>query len=109
MIKVGHQNKRTNMIDGLPSTFNTLFVTRTGKKCGLCTKRIKKEEIENNLLLYTDEFEYVHKKCLAKKEILYKHIREGDLNSPVKLIVEKKKSSKPKSKKDNNVSIFASS
>lgn len=88
--------KRSNTIDGLPSTFNILFVTRTGKKCELCTKRIKGEEIEKGLILYTDDFEYVHKQCLSKKGILYEHLRKDDLSSPVKLILPNNKPYKGK-------------
>lgn len=89
-------DKRANMIDGLPSSFNILFVLRSGKKCDLCTKRIKKEEIAKNVIVYTDEFEYVHKQCLVKKGIAYEHIRPEDLSSPVKLILSNKKSNKTK-------------
>jgi hypothetical protein len=79
-------NKRANMIDGLPSTFNTSFIIRSGKKCGICEKRIKKEDISKNIILYTDEFECVHKQCLIKKNIFYQHIRENDFSSPIKLL-----------------------
>lgn len=93
-------DKRANMIDGLPSTFNVLFVLRTGKKCELCTKYIKKDEITKKLVLYTDEFEFVHKPCLEKKGIIYEHLRKEDLSAPVKLMLRTGKSYKAKSKKN---------
>lgn len=78
-------DKRANMIDGIPSSFNVQFVLRSGKKCELCNKRIKKEDIAKQVIIYTDELEFVHKPCLVQKEIFYQHLKEHDLSSPVKL------------------------
>jgi len=81
------KTKKIDTIDGVPLSFNVPFVTRSRKKCELCNKLIKKEEIEENLILYTDEFEFAHKPCLSKNNISYEHLRAHDLSSPVKLML----------------------
>ncbi|MDP2692822.1 MAG: hypothetical protein Q8O88_04250 [bacterium] len=81
------KNKKISTIDGVPLSFNTQFIIRARKKCELCNKHIKKEELEENTILYTDEFEFVHKRCLNEKDILYTHLRVHDLSSPVKLML----------------------
>ena len=90
------QNEKTSTIDGVPLSFNVQFVTGTRKKCELCNKRISKEDLEENTILYTDEFEFVHKPCLSDNGITYKHLREHDLNSPAKLMLPSEKVSKKK-------------
>lgn len=96
------QFKRTNLIDGMPSSFDVTHVTKGGKKCRLCTNLIKKKEIENNAIIYTDDFDFSHKSCLAESGVLYEHVRPDDLSSPVKplskkmKIIEIKKRSKKK-------------
>lgn len=82
--------KRANMIDGIPSSFDVTYVTKAGKKCPLCKKKIKKDEISRNVIAYIDEFEFTHKSCLSKNEVFYEHMRPNDLSSPAKLLIHKK-------------------
>jgi hypothetical protein len=97
--------RRANMIDGLPSSFDVTYVIKTGKKCSLCTKRIKKEEVSKNEVIYTDEFEFSHKPCLSTNGLFYEHIRPDDASSPVKLMNKKiKKNQEKKTAEQNAVS-----
>jgi ferredoxin-fold anticodon binding domain-containing protein len=70
-------------IGGLPYSYDSNYVLRTEKQCGLCMEKLEKSDIEHEKILFTDEFSFVHKECLKSKKIDFRHIRENDINSPV--------------------------
>lgn len=80
---------RAGLIDGLPWSYDTNHVIKTFKTCGICEKPLDKLDIDGNVLVYTDEFEFCHKPCLEARGLQYEHLRPKDLCSPVTL---KKKS-----------------
>jgi|ERR1035437_8875850 hypothetical protein len=82
---------RKNFIDGLPLTYEVSFVLKTHKFCDFCKKKFLKNDIEENKIIYTDEFELSHKECLSKEGVSYNHSKEGDYSSPVFLTISKEK------------------
>lgn len=74
---------RKNLIDGLPNSYNTNYVILTHKSCEICNQLIKESEISDNQIICTEEFDFYHKECLAKKNITYKHYNPKDKSSPI--------------------------
>ncbi len=84
MSEINHS--RAGLIDGLPSSYNTSYVIKTGKVCELCLKFIKQKQIDKNEIICTEEFDFYHKSCLEKKKITYEYQKPDDKSSVIKLI-----------------------
>jgi len=76
---------RKNTIDGLPASYDYNYVLKTNKKCSLCQKKIIQLEIENNSIICTEEFDFIHKDCVDKNGYEIIHINPKDLSSMIKL------------------------
>ena len=81
-----NNSKRVGLIDGLPNSYNTNYVLVTGKNCSLCKRYIQEADIQENKLIFTDEFLFYHKQCLEEADIKYEHQKPNDASSPIKLI-----------------------
>jgi len=75
--------KRKGLIDGVPSSFNTNFVVNSNKKCQFCDKAFNNKDLDENSIVYTDEFDFVHKTCIIEEGFIYTHTKPADLSSPV--------------------------
>lgn len=77
--------KRNNIIDGLPISYDLNYVIKTNKKCFFCQKNIKLIEIEDNLVACSEDFEFMHKKCISDNsyELIYSNPK--DVTSMIKL------------------------
>jgi hypothetical protein len=76
---------RKNIIDGLPTSYDFNYVLKTNKKCFFCQKKINQFEIENNSIICTEEFEFIHKDCVGKNGFEIVHYNPKDLSSLIKL------------------------
>ena len=80
---------RKGVIDGLPSSFDFNFVTKTHKTCSLCGQKFVEYDISENKIVYADAIvnqkvlEFVHKQCMEENNFKYNHLRENDFASPV--------------------------
>ena len=76
---------RKNSIDGLPSSYDYNYVLKTNKKCSWCQKKIIQVEVENNSIICTEDFEFIHKDCVNKNGYEIIHTNPKDLSSMIKL------------------------
>lgn len=76
---------RKNLIDGLPISYDSNYVCKTNKKCFICQSEFRPIEIEDNEILCTEDFEFIHKNCVEKSglEIIYSNPK--DFTSMIKL------------------------
>lgn len=77
-------NKK-NIIDGLPSSYDHNYVLKTNKVCLFCQKRIKSNELENNMIICTEDFDFLHKECISKNSYEIIHSNPKDFTSMIKL------------------------
>lgn len=77
---------RKNLIDGLPNSYDTNYIIKTNKVCELCKIKLTEFDIENNLLLCSDDFDFFHKDCLQDNNIKYEHQNQFDQSTPVTII-----------------------
>ena len=92
----------TGIIEGMPASYDVSYIIKTDKKCGVCKQKITAEEINAKQIVYADRIEFCHKKCLEGVGIIYEHLKENDLNSPIRLL---KKGTKEKVKITPNTTI----
>lgn len=78
----------TEVIDGLPSSYNAEFVLRTKKICSVCEKKINLKNINESNIVFIEKIGFCHKNCLEKNSLKYKHLRTNDKNSPATMITE---------------------
>ena len=74
-------SNRAGLIDGLPNSYNTSYVITSKKKCELCFEDISNEDIDDNKLICSENFEFFHKKCLFEKGYTYEHQKSDDKTS----------------------------
>ena len=78
-------NHKENVIDGLPISYDTNYVSKTNKKCFFFLKKIKTEEIKDNLIICTEGFEFMHKYCVTQNGFDPVYLNEKDFTSMIKL------------------------
>ena len=81
--------RRKNLIDGLPVSYDFNYVIKTEKCCKLCSKLISADEIENNSIACTENFEFLHKECLDPKDYELVYSKPKDPTSMIKLMRKK--------------------
>lgn len=86
--KIIESSARTGLIDGLPNSYNTVYVTDHNKTCGCCSKYITKGNIQKNEVVCIDAMDFYHKKCLTIKFIKYTHAKENDKSSIASFVEE---------------------
>lgn len=79
--KINNTSARTGLIDGLPNSYNTVYVTEHDKTCGCCSKYITKANIQKNEVVCIEASDFYHKKCLTNENIEYTHMKENDKSS----------------------------
>ena len=57
---------RKDLIDGVPLSYDTYFVLKNHKKCGFCLNLISKKQIQNNEIVCSNHFEFMHKNCISE-------------------------------------------
>ena len=101
--KISKENNNFNrrgLVDGIPFSFDFSYIVKSKKECEFCSNIITQQDIDNNYLIYTDEFNFSHKDCISKNNIEYKHLRKNDYSSPITII--KSTIYKLKEKKETN-------
>lgn len=78
-------NKRKNIIDGLPVSYDFNYVTKTNKSCYFCQKKIKLTEIEENAIACSEEFEFMHKDCVFNHDYELVYSNPKEITSMIKL------------------------
>lgn len=76
---------RKNLIDGLPVSYDSNYVCKTNKKCSICQTEFKQNEIEDNELLCTEDFDFMHKSCVDKSGLEIVYSNPKDFTSMIKL------------------------
>jgi hypothetical protein len=76
---------RKNLIDGLPVSYDSNYVSKTNKKCSICQFEFKSNEIEENQILCTEDFEFMHKLCVEKNDLEIIYSNPKDFTSMIKL------------------------
>lgn len=94
---------RKGYIDGVPESFDTNYVITSGKRCVFCTEALTIKNITENEVIKTVNFDFSHKKCLSKNEIIYNHNKKCDPCSYV--VIYNKNDIKTSYKKKKTVSI----
>lgn len=80
---------RRNFIDGLPASYDYNYVVKTEKQCRLCSKTITMDEIESNLVICTENFDFLHKPCMKSKEIEAVYSKPKDPTSMIRIVRRK--------------------
>jgi len=78
-------HNRKNIIDGLPTSYDYNYVLKTNKKCYLCQNKIKVSDIENNLIICTEDFDFIHKDCVERNKFELIYSNPKDFTSMIKL------------------------
>jgi hypothetical protein len=76
---------RKNLIDGLPSSYDSNYISKTNKKCSICQSEFKSQEIEDNEILCTEDFDFMHKPCVEKNDLEIVYANPKDFTSMIKL------------------------
>ena len=79
-------NSRNGLIDGLPNSYSTSYVLKTNKTCKICQQLLSQDDVDNNEILCSEDYDFYHKTCLDNKGIKYKHQKENDKSSMARLI-----------------------
>lgn len=77
-----------NLIEGLPASYDYNYVLKTDKKCNLCNKKINENEIKNNLILCSEEFNFFHKACIEESGHKIVFAKPNDVTSMIKVIAK---------------------
>ena len=77
-------NKK-NFIDGLPASYDHNYVIKTEKQCPLCGKGITSAEIEENSIVCTESFDFLHKECVDSNDLELAFSKPGDPTSMVRV------------------------
>ncbi len=80
-----NKNSRQNLIDGLLVSYDINYVLKNEKKCAFCDYLITAKQIQNNDILCTEFFDFMHKSCVDKNGYEAIFSIEGDLNSMITL------------------------
>lgn len=72
---------RKNLIDGLPMSYDTSFVLKNKKKCAFCLNNITNSQIENNEIVCSDHFEFMHKHCISENGYEIMFYKQNDFTS----------------------------
>jgi predicted nuclease of predicted toxin-antitoxin system len=78
-------HSRKNIIDGLPTSYDYNYVLKTNKKCNFCQHKITLTEIENNSIICTEDFDFLHKECIEKNKYELIYSNPKDFTSMIKL------------------------
>jgi len=76
---------RVGLIDGLPNSYDTSYIVKTKKSCGICLQLISEIEIHNNDIVCLETFDFFHKNCLKKDGKHYIHQNPKDKSTPAKI------------------------
>lgn len=77
-------NKK-NLIDGLPASYDYNYVLKTEKLCPICSNGITPPEIESNSIVCTENFDFLHKKCVEENGLELVFSKPKDPTSMVRL------------------------
>lgn len=72
---------RKNLIDGVPLSYDTAFVIINEKKCFFCVNFITYEQIQNNEIVCSDSFEFMHKDCISENGFEISFSKKNDFTS----------------------------
>ena len=78
------------MIEGLPASYDAIYIIKRKKKCSLCVNLFKIKEINEREVVYLDYYNFAHKSCLSDNNIEYKHLKKNNINSPIQPLIKKK-------------------
>lgn len=81
-------NKK-NHIDGLPASYDHNYVTKTEKHCPFCSKAITTNELESDMAVCTETFDFLHKKCVDDQGLEILFSKPDDHTSMVRLSIKK--------------------
>lgn len=81
-------NKK-NIIDGLPASYDFNYVVKTQKRCIICHSLIKIEDINENKVACTENFDFVHKPCVHNSNQHLEYSKKNDATSMVRLVKAK--------------------
>ena len=76
---------RKNLIDGLPSSYDSNYISKINKKCSICQSEFKSQELEDNEILCTEDFDFIHKSCVEKNNLEIVYANSKDFTSMIKL------------------------
>lgn len=85
---------RRNFIDGLPASYDYNYIIKTEKQCRICSKKVTAGDIEENTLICTENFDFLHKSCLESKNLLAVYSKPKDPTSMIRIV--KKKEDEPR-------------
>lgn len=85
---------RKNFIDGLPASYDYNYIIKTEKQCSICSKKITTQDIENSILLCTENFDFLHKSCLDSKNLLAVYSKPKDPTSMIRIVKKREDESR---------------